>query len=284
MQLKFYIQALRLPFSVPTLFTYVLIWLALGLPFNFMFYFSTLSLLVAHLSSNLWNDYFDQKADLNNNKPTAFSGGSRMIQDNIISAKKFFYYALGFSMYSMLSAIILLFISAQPFKLLSVLVLVAFLSFFYTAPPFRFVYRGLGEIIIFLTFGPFIFWGVLYLTDAPFNNSALFISCIMGILTSRILFINEIPDYEADKKSLKNNWVVLLGVQNSKRVAILFSIVSAVFSYWLFNFKFFIGYCVVLLVLELLSYPAKKHEQRSVLGLLEVFFSGSLILLYMLLS
>ena len=104
-----------------------------------------------------------------------------------------------------------------------------FLGYFYTAPPLRLVARrGLGELTIFLTFGPLITLGTAF---AIFNGdlsmaqehlmNCLYIGIPMGLLTTNILLINEFPDMKSDTKTNKNHLVVTFGKKASRWIYLL---------------------------------------------------------------
>ena len=78
------------------------------------------------------------------------------------------------------------------------------LGYFYTARPIRLSSRnGLGELSIFLAFGPLLTLGTafaisnesIYLYSDSFYHF-LFFGFPMGLLTTNILFINQFPDAE----------------------------------------------------------------------------------------
>tara|TARA_B100001173_G_scaffold250484_1_gene221291 strand:- start:222 stop:842 length:621 start_codon:yes stop_codon:yes gene_type:complete len=99
-----------------------------------------------------------------------------------------------------------------------------FVGYFYTAKPIRLSSRyGLGELSIFLSFGPLLTLGTgfaisnetIQLYSNEFYN-LLLLGIPIGLLTTNILFINQYPDYASDKKVGKNHLVVLLGKKASR--------------------------------------------------------------------
>ena len=69
-----------------------------------------------------------------------------------------------------------------------------------------------------IAFGPIMLLGVYYVQTQVIGREILLIGLMMGLLAMSVLWINEIPDYEADKTTGKNNWVVRLGKKVSSRV------------------------------------------------------------------
>jgi 1,4-dihydroxy-2-naphthoate octaprenyltransferase len=99
--------------------------------------------------------------------------------------------------------------------------LLGFLGIFYSAPPFRFSYRGLGELLIGLVFGPLLMSGLYFASTGVVHSSVWFLSFPIGLLVSNILFTHDIMDFEADKKSGKKTLCVILGNQRINLVVSL---------------------------------------------------------------
>ena len=202
-----------------------------------------LGVMIAHLSSNVLNDYFDVKDGTDEENSDYFqqvSGGSRAIELGLITlngTKK-----LGFILTTIALIIggIILF-STNPANINSVIICALaglFLGYFYTAPPLRLVARkGLGELTIFLTFGPLITLGTAFaIFDGDLASTEHLINCLyigipMGLLTTNILLINEFPDMESDQKTHKNHLVVTFGKENSRWIYLFILILSILFTY-----------------------------------------------------
>ena len=202
-----------------------------------------LGVMIAHLSSNVLNDYFDVKDgtdEVNSDYFQQVSGGSRAIELGLITlngTKK-----LGFILTTIALIIggIILF-STNPANINSVIICALaglFLGYFYTAPPLRLVARkGLGELTIFLTFGPLITLGTAFaIFDGDLASTEHLINCLyigipMGLLTTNILLINEFPDMESDQKTHKNHLVVTFGKENSRWIYLFILVMSILFTY-----------------------------------------------------
>lgn len=81
----------------------------------------------------------------------------------------------------------------------------------YLGPPVRFTYRGLGEIVIALSYGPAMVLGSYYLQTGRISLEALFVSAIPAILLFNIAIINEVPDFLQDRLVGKRNLCVRMG-------------------------------------------------------------------------
>jgi 1,4-dihydroxy-2-naphthoate polyprenyltransferase len=82
---------------------------------------------------------------------------------------------------------------------------------FYVAPPVRWAYRGLGETVIGLSYGPWMVLGSLYLYTHALSWAALWASLVPGLLITALAIVNAIPDFHQDRLVGKRNLVVRLG-------------------------------------------------------------------------
>ncbi len=93
---------------------------------------------------------------------------------------------------------------------------------FYVGPPIRWSYRGLGEIMIFLSYGPFMTVGGYYLQVQGVDIPPLIASLVLGFLVLAIAVVNEVPEYHEDRMVGKKNLVVRLG---RRRAVFLYAII-----------------------------------------------------------
>lgn len=84
-------------------------------------------------------------------------------------------------------------------------------AIFYVAPPIRWAYRGLGETVIALSYGPWMVLGSLYLHTGELSWGAFWASLVPGFLIMALAVVNAIPDYHQDRLVGKRNLVVRLG-------------------------------------------------------------------------
>ena len=153
-----------------------------------------------HLGLNVANDVFDtlSGADEANVNPTKFSGGSRVIQYGLVCLRRMSLLSAAFYAVGLLLGLVLL-ATRGSLALLVIGVLGVAISVFYTAPPLRLVYRGLGEIAVALGFGPLMLLGAYVVqTRGEISASAVVASLPVAIFVALILYVNEIPDRRAD--------------------------------------------------------------------------------------
>src|SRR3989338_3767425 len=226
-KIKLWLRALRVPFLTATLVPVILgsiaAWHDFGVFSWPLFFLALFGAIFVHLGVNLSNDYFDHISgnDEANKTPTMFSGGSRVIQEKLIPAKQILAAAILFFAFGIAIGLYLNFI--LPGNAVIILGAIGiFMGLFYTAPPLKIGYSGLGEIITGIGFGPLMVLGSYFVQAKAITPSSFFISIPVAILVALVLFINEFPDYEADKKTGKNTLVVLLGKKFSVKAYIAF--------------------------------------------------------------
>jgi 1,4-dihydroxy-2-naphthoate octaprenyltransferase len=191
---------------------------------NFVLTF--LGIMFFHISVDLLNDFSDHKSGLDesNIQQTPFSGGSRMIQNKLLTSKQVLLVALTSLAFCIGIGLYLNFTVADNI-ILYIGIAGAFLGIFYVGVPFKLVYYGLGEFAIFLSFGPAIVFGSYYVQAEKFSWTPILVSILVGLLITLILFINQFPDYESDKTKGKRNWVVILGKKKALVVYIFLMVI-----------------------------------------------------------
>jgi len=97
-------------------------------------------------------------------------------------------------------------------------------AIFYVAPPIRWAYRGLGELVIALSYGPWMVLGSLYLHTQRLSWQALAVSLVPGCLIMGLAVVNAIPDFHQDRLVGKRNLVVRLG---RRRAVVLYLALAA---------------------------------------------------------
>ncbi len=213
-----YLKATRLPFTTASVLPVIVASIWCWKKGEFSFFYAILAVLGAfflHLGANLMNDYYDTfGSDPLNKNPTPFSGGSRVVLNGEMNAKEVFIFA---SVFYILAGVIGIFLFFYGRELIIIFGLIgAMLGFLYSASPVNFMSRGLGEVAIFLAFGPILTGGACYVITGDIELEYFLIGIPFGIFTTGILWINQFPDIEADSGAGKRNLVVRLGVERAK--------------------------------------------------------------------
>jgi len=216
MQLRTIVRVTRAQFST-SLVVSVLVGTAIAWHegvFHWGYFLLTLpGIVFVNLGQNMANDYFDHLSgnDEINRELTPFSGGSRTIQEGILSARQVLMFSLFFFLIGIAIGLYLALARGWPVLWLGMAGI--FIAFFGNAPPFRLNYvgHGLGELATFIGSGPLIVLGSYYVQSQRATYEALWASIPVGLLGAAILWINDFPDYEADRAVGKNTLIVLLG-------------------------------------------------------------------------
>lgn len=247
--MKEFLQMSRAPFFTaiitPTVVAAALAYRETGNLNMSVFLLTILALVSAHAGANLLNDYYDYKqgADANNKNRNPFSGGSPHLVEGIKEPKAFLYSGIACFITSFLSGLAVILIIER--GLIEILIMGSigfFIGIFYTAPPVKLSYRGLGEISIFAAFGILPFLGVYYVFTGEFGLLPLAASLPLAFLICDIILINEFPDYESDKAANKRHLVVIFGKKGAVYIFILIMLaafgsviglsLSGVYGYW----------------------------------------------------
>ena len=113
-----------------------------------------LALALTHAGANVLNDYYDNlnnTDNLNTDRVFPFTGGSRFIQNRIITPEALYHWGIGLLVSACVLGLILSYWGG--WRLLMVGLGGLILGWGYSAPPLRFNSRGLGELAVALGFG-----------------------------------------------------------------------------------------------------------------------------------
>jgi len=154
----------------------------------------------------LFNEYFDARA-----------GGDRIFsQEEVVVPRLFFPLGMLALAAALATGVKLALLTGWPVILFCV---VGFLgAYFYVGPPLRWAYRGMGEVVIALCYGPFMVMGSYYIQARRFAFAPFYVSLLCGLSVFSLAIVNEIPDYYQDKLVDKLNLVVRLGKRGALRL------------------------------------------------------------------
>jgi 1,4-dihydroxy-2-naphthoate octaprenyltransferase len=194
------------------LFVFGACWaILLGAPFSLpRMLLGYLVILPAHLSVSYSSDFFDVDVD-RHGKPTFFSGGSGVLVDHPELRNPAKWFAIVLILCSLGFGILFQVVYSTPIWFSGMVLLGNLLGWFYSAPPLRLAYRGLGELAMILSIGLLI-PGLGYLVSSGHidQDELLFAVPLMLYGLAFILSV-EIPDMESDRLGNKSNWVAQKG-------------------------------------------------------------------------
>jgi 1,4-dihydroxy-2-naphthoate octaprenyltransferase len=217
-----YLAATRLPFLSATLVA-CLIGLAAaaygGVKLNAPLAGMTLLLaLLAHAAVNVLNDYYDAlngTDDANTERLFPFTGGSRFIQNGILTRTQTACFGYALLASSMLGGLWLMSRVGSGLFLIGAAGL--FIGWAYSAAPFKLNSRGLGELCVLAGFLGVVV-GSDFVQRGAFATAPLLVGLPYALLVTNLLYINQFPDRKADVTAGKHHWVVRLPLPVATRV------------------------------------------------------------------
>lgn len=163
-----------------------------------------------HAGSNMVNDYFDYKkgVDLEDSY-----GSSRIIVEGHLSPKSvlnggLLMFAIGFAL-----GMILVYYHGLPIFIIGLIGL--FGGLLYTGFNVAYKYYALGDLFVFLMFGPMMVLGTFTALTGQLDYNTFFVSIPIGLLTVAILNANNIRDIKHDKQAKISTMATLMGVKAS---------------------------------------------------------------------
>ena len=180
--------------------------------FSWFLYLVTLAgIIFMHAAANLFNDYYDVLSGVDTlevstaqYRPHPLVEGTLKPRDVMIEASCLF----------ILAAFIGIFLAVtRGWTILVIGMTGAFAGLFYTAPPFRYKYRGLGEVSTFLMWGPLMVEGAYFVQRQTLSMDAFWVSLPFGVLVALVLLANNIRDAADDEKRNIKTLPIITGRQ-----------------------------------------------------------------------
>lgn len=184
-----------------------------------IFSLAILVTLGLQILSNLANDYGDGVKGTDNRNRI---GPERGIQSGKISPKEMFD-AIKINIIVLIFLIFMLifsafgthhFLSSIVFFILGFMAIYAALK--YTIGETAYGYRGLGDLMVFLFFGIISVLGAYYLFAKSLEHVLIMPACIVGLLSTAVLNLNNMRDLKSDTESDKITVAVKLGLIKAK--------------------------------------------------------------------
>ena len=176
---------------------------------------AVIGVVAGHLASNLFDDYFDYKVKKSSYRQQMEHQGMRAriskctyLTSGEATLKQLLTACFVFATIALLIGFVIFLYRGSFILILAAVTGVLGLS--YSGAPLRLSYRGLGEIVIGIMFGPMLMTGVYYAACGVFDRSVLFVSVPVGLLVANIVYTHAIMDYEPDKAIGKMTFAVLL--------------------------------------------------------------------------
>lgn len=138
-----------------------------------------------------------------------FSGGKRVLVDSLLTREQTWAIA---GLFFLAAIVIGLSIAAlRDSRVLLFGIPGMALAWYYHGGSVRLAYRGFGELAVAFAYGPLVVCGAYFVQTGYLNGVLIHLSGVLGLLVAGFLWINQFPDYRADKAAGKRNLVVRLG-------------------------------------------------------------------------
>jgi 1,4-dihydroxy-2-naphthoate polyprenyltransferase len=162
--------------------------------------------LLIQVTTNFVNDYEDFKKGTDD--PNRI-GPLRVTQAGLVTPKQMMRAIIIVICVTVLAGLYLVFRGGLPVLIIGVLCIV--FGILYTAGPYSLGYHGLGDIFVLIFFGPVALAGTYYVQALTVNWVVIAVGLAPGLISVGILTVNNLRDYEGDKKANKKTLAVRFG-------------------------------------------------------------------------
>lgn len=190
-----------------------------------LFALTLLSGVLLQVGVNYFNEYFDYHYGLDSEKSL---GSMTVIFRGEMTARQVF--GAGVASFALATALGVALIALVGPAILLFGLAALIIGYFYSAKPFQFASRGLGDILVYLAMGFLMTWGAYYVQTRAWSWVAFAASVPVGFLVTAILNMNNVRDYQDDRAVGKRTLPVRFGLTFGKRyhAALLFGAYLAV--------------------------------------------------------
>ncbi len=243
-------------------------------------------IFLVELCSVLTNEYFDFQTDAQNKNPGPFNGGSRVLVEGRLKFREV-RTAISILLLSIVGVgYVLIKISSDARPLLMILLLFTglFLGLGYTLPPLKFSHRGIGEVVVAVTFSPYLilcgytFQSGVWRDAFPWLTSLPLLFAILSAIT-----LSGVPDFQADRAAQKRTLAVIFGQRKAIILSVINISIAALVWIGLYYFKILKGWSSVsiffvlvhasFLLTVLLKIIRSDHFDRKINGAMTLALS-----------
>jgi 1,4-dihydroxy-2-naphthoate polyprenyltransferase len=243
-----------------------------------MFTMTILTALGIQIGTNFANDYFDflKGADTADRK-----GPLRVTQSGLVS------------LHAMKRGIFLCFVATflsgcyliwhGGLVIAFLLALSILLGLLYTGGPFPLAYLGLGDVFVFIFFGPIAVASTYYLQAHHFSWTSFLAGLAPGALSTAIIIVNNIRDIEEDRTAAKKTLAVRFGKNFGRMQYLSVMIVAAIVPLFFVHTRPFCCIAILFLLPALPLIKAVFSESPSAVLNIVLGKTGQVLLIYSLL-
>jgi 1,4-dihydroxy-2-naphthoate octaprenyltransferase len=157
------------------------------------FLVTLLSCLFLQIAANYFNEYFDYRYGLDHSESL---GSSTVIFRHEMTATQVLAGGIGSLVIAAVFGLVLIYLVGPAIILFGLAGMA--IAYFYSAKPFQFAIRGLGDILVYIAMGFLMTWGAYYVQIPRWSWIAFAASVPVGFLVVAILNMNNTRDIQDD--------------------------------------------------------------------------------------
>ena len=232
-----------------------------------IFFVTLISALFLQIGANYFNEYFDYRYGLDSLESL---GASTVIFREEMTARQVLGGGIGSFVIAALLGLVLIALVGPAIILFGLAGMA--IAYFYSAAPFKFASRGLGDILVYLAMGFLMTWGAYYVQIPHWSWGAFAASVPVGFIVTAILNMNNVRDYQEDIAVHKMTLPVRFGQTFGKR----FHATLLIGSYVAVSIFALTGLLPLYSLLVWLTFPLAFTNVRAVLRATErrVYMTG----------
>ncbi|MGD2201483.1 MAG: prenyltransferase [Candidatus Bathyarchaeota archaeon] len=162
-----------------------------------LFLMTMAGLMLAHLASNMANDWFDVKHGVDKEDSPTSQYRPHPLLTGEIPRGSFKTVVVAMYLVALSLALALAWIRGLPVLMFTALGL--FFGLFYTADPVIFKKRSFGEVAVFMVWGPLMVGGSYYVLTGSIEYAPMVVSTPVGLLVALVLLANNLRDVQYDR-------------------------------------------------------------------------------------
>lgn len=168
-----------------------------------------LSAVLLHAATNLINDYFDVVNGVDTVQAATAQYRPHPLVEGLLPREHVRHVAYGLFVLAALIGLYLTLVCGVVVLIIGLVGLLAGLT--YTAPPLKYKYVALGEVSVFLMWGPLMVEGAYFVQRQSLSVPAFWVSLPFGVLVALVLLANNIRDMDHDRQRGIRTLAILLG-------------------------------------------------------------------------
>ena len=177
------------------------------------FLITALGIVFFHAAANVINDYYDTLYKVDRpDSPTVKYRPQPIISGLLTPRQVLIEAIILFGMTAVIGSFIAV---MRSWHVLWIGIIGMLTGIFYTAGPVKFKYRALGELAVFMMWGPLMVEGAYAVQRQALSMTAIYISVPFGLLVALVLFANNMRDVAYDSRQQVKTLSIVMGMEKS---------------------------------------------------------------------